>query len=562
LVLSATLVALLLSYHVESFIGSAGTPAAKVPATRWGTGNLEPGPLLIDATHIDGEPWDTPFALEVATAGDYLFMATGQGILIWDVTDPQSPSRFPYVDGSNMQMSGIFWSFSDTNFLWNHIATVPGNDDLVVVGGTKVGLVVLNAATKNSVSFAYQDGSGDGHYVQQVYAARLQGREYAFAISHDGLLFYDLTTASGLTHCSENAKVNPGGCGNVYQGSMVRAGGVKSVAGVGEFVVLRSDNKRVEVFHVINASNFLSTAPRLDVQLSMALAGAVLWEHDYVDNDGIKELYLGLLTKALSSTDSRIVNTYLQVYDVDCVRTGNCSLGDPLASYDVTDGLTNTSVQSRLTASTDNGTPYLSIGNENTGQPHFNHTCVKQREFVLDMSLFDRSSPPPLATLDLTPVVAEGYWSWYYEECHNVLPGGGWDPDPPGFNEVRPHGGVVHGGYYYRAAYRIGDSHKITTHPEPPEAPEPPEPDDGNSDYVYREVGKLFLNMSSDSPQYNSWRWSFEGGSPSTSFLKHPTVTFSTTGTKTIILQAFTFDGRSETFSKTVNVVEGAPGSN
>ena len=130
---------------------------------------------------------------------------------------------------------------------------------------------------------------------------------------------------------------------------------------------------------------------------------------------------------------------------------GGCPSGLPaLAVYDVTDHSKSGARQVFLSVSEDAGKTYLYVGNTNVGG-----VCVPQREFLLDMSRFHPGAT--LAELDLTPKVhPDGFWSWYYQECH--VPG---TDGPPGFNDAQPRFAKVANGRAYRTMWRWADSFEI-----------------------------------------------------------------------------------------------------
>jgi PKD repeat protein len=58
-----------------------------------------------------------------------------------------------------------------------------------------------------------------------------------------------------------------------------------------------------------------------------------------------------------------------------------------------------------------------------------------------------------------------------------------------------------------------------------------------------QEMTVTFTDQSANTP--TSWEWSFQGGSPATSTLQHPTVTFSGSGTYTVQLKSSNATGES-----------------
>lgn len=347
-----------------------------------------------------------------------------------------------------MQANGIYWTHSDKDFYITNLDVPAGNDKILVTKADEFGLIVWDTSDRRHLNWHYQDGGSPGRFIVSVYAARLaDGRDYAFAVhSGNGLVLYDLTSAAGKTRCLESTFAGETGCG-VFEG-MLSIPGLNvgnRVGGLDDLVLVRVGSTSVRIYRVTGPVGFGNLTPRISGTIPGSTAGdAVLWSYG-------PRVYMAALGSEYVA--GAVVST-LYVYDVSCAKVSPCGLPSPLASYDVTDRLSNLSKTTNLSISSGGADPYLYVGDEYAGAPGGPTSCETQREYVLALRRFGPATPPSLAELDVTPTT--GYWGWYYQECH--VPGqiGG-----PGFNGMRPLRGRVAGGHLFRAAYSFADSHKI-----------------------------------------------------------------------------------------------------
>lgn len=84
---------------------------------------------------------------------------------------------------------------------------------------------------------------------------------------------------------------------------------------------------------------------------------------------------------------------------------------------------------------------------------------------------------------------------------------------------------------------------------------DPPQPDFYASQLSSSQITFAFTDLSSNSP--DEWIWTFEGGTPSTSTMQNPTVTYSSPGTYSVTLIARNEGGQNETMKYNyINVVQ------
>lgn len=443
------------------YIGTDLTPLREVPDDRWGSPpKLEPEAVLVDSTWLQFEPGSTAVPFDVAIRGENLYLAAGTGLRFFNISDPSAPVLVRSVYGK--QIAGAYWQDSDEDY---YFLSIKALHTLAIVT-TQAKEFGFFAFTGDLSNWHYQDAGTQGHNVTSVHAARLSdGRDYAFGLAlSQGVTMYDLTSAATVTRCLENARRGETGCG-VYEGLLADSK-VAGIGGIDDYLVVRSGNTDVRIYYVPSPASFASAQPILSATLPGSTAGdAILWRYDY-DGDGVQGLYMAALTSVYVAP---VVASTLRVYDVTCVVNGACGLPNPLRTYDITDGSKKLAKMTHLSLSYDDATPYLYIGNANSGLPQ-NANCVGQREFLLDFGRFNPAAPPPLATLDVSP---PDYWGWYYPACYDSALG----ETGPGFNNTTPMRARVKDGYVYRAARSFSDSHKIlsgSTDPPPPPVPPPP----------------------------------------------------------------------------------------
>ena len=114
----------------------------------------------------------------------------------------------------------------------------------------------------------------------------------------------------------------------------------------------------------------------------------------------------------------------------------------------------------------------------------------------------------------VTQVKQVNYWTWYYRASAT------------GFNLVAPRTGKFVGEHFYRAGRSIMDIHKLAGN-APPSADFTWSPLE-----IYPGTPVTFTDRSTGAP--TQWSWSFQDGTPGTSFLQSQQVTFGTAGAKTV----------------------------
>lgn len=493
------------------------SPVAPAPMERWSGGELRPGPVLGDNSshgYPNTEPHNVSFPFDVDIEGNYVFVASGRGLTIYDVSNPSNPLDMSFSYGLSLQP---IWFFADTDWFYKGVDAPPNVHNIVATAGNRQGLVIWNTTSKVTPIVHYQDGGGgDGIFAADVYSTTLGGRHYAFVTDEatgnggGGLLIYDMTSASSYTGCQENT-LNGIGCPNVFKGTVGPSGGLGArwVHGTGDYLAIRRVTRNIEIWNVANPLNpqqrITGTLPGFAGEVAMWRVGSTY----YMAAIGREDLW---------------------IYNVSCITSGSCSLPAPIRTYPVPSGVVGGS-QELLTYSSSGSTPFLYVGNQSQGP------CIAQREYLLDVS-------SPTNPRDVTPHVhSQGYWGWYYSGCTT------------GFKNTTPLRGKFKGNYFYRAAFSYIDSHQLVGS-SPPIADftwSPPTPYAGQV---------VTFNPDTSTGDPDSWSWTFQNGTPSTSTLRYPQVTFSTPspqGGYQVTLVASNGFGSSNTAQEFVVVVDPAP---
>jgi PKD repeat protein len=423
---------------------ACATPALPAPTNLWG--ELQPadasfttctavGPAFCrDSTSFNefqNSYSSYPWYMSVDTENGYAFLANAYGMQIWDArTTPQSPTPVGQLTYGSLPVAAnnaeIKWPIQSVD--------APAGVDTVaaLAGEAGIGLVAVDLTDKTSPKVLFQSFLLDG---EQVYAATLGGRQYAFLAASSGnpaggVFVYDLTRAQNYSRCSEHyPSEDPTAtpvCTGVFIGKIGTRTSAQYIHGVGNFVVLSSGTGRgFEIWNVADPAHPQLALTGLGNQ---SVYGVAMWQ-------AAGHYYLGLRTDFFSSQQAREVND-AQIYDVTCV-TGTCSgLPAPVSSLELDSGTSNFYV----TASSSNGVPYLYFGEDDKCRGG------SQREWLFDVST-------PAAPRDVTP--GTGYWGWYYRG------------NPTGFNNIMPRAGKFIGDYFYRAALALFDIHKHNPNANP-----------------------------------------------------------------------------------------------
>lgn len=418
------------------------TPVRPVPSNRWTTGYLQPAHILHDSTGVSGEPGDAPFFHELAIVGNYLFTATGQGMMVFDLSNPLRPFAYPYADASKL---APFWAHSDKDFYVTSIAVPSGDHTVTITGAEDFGLLIWDTRSKRDVRVHYQDS---GVFVRNVYAASLNGHDVAFVLDGKDLRVYHLDTAQAYRNCLEAY-----GCPGVYRGNLET--GVSSlvsyVSGAGNYLVHRSLTT-VSIFDVSNLPAV--TSPPHPASLPMKSALPPIQAPLKLRSDLPGVTYVGELAMwtyrdkyylaVAAGNASRQGET--RIYDVSCIASSKpCALPAPLAVYSTPDPSNPVPPLTLDVSFYKDGRPFLYVGTSviSSGQPP---VCAPQREYLFDMS-------HPASATEITPKVhPKGYWGWYYEPCD-------------GYNGTAPRHAMLRGSVLYRVANSFLDSHLLTAPP-------------------------------------------------------------------------------------------------
>ncbi len=497
------------------------SPLVAVPPSRYEGGDLVPAAILGDSTsfNLDSStptPAD-PFWHDLDVEDGYLFAATGLGLDVYDVSNPDAPQLLARASAPELAPS---WEDLGQTFYLESLDVPAGDASLVVTAAREQGLIVWDVRDKSRPTVHYQDGGGlAGVIAPQVYTAFLGEQRYAFVPSPgNGLLYYNLTVAATYNGCLESTLEDDIRCPGVFAGATFRTTGASWVHGIEEFLVVRTFSRDVVILDVSDPDN---ADTRLAGQLPGPGEQVAMW------SDAAGSLYLGAVGAA-----------ELWIYDVTCIRNGDCALPARVATVPVPDAsveeeptLTLAGGQRFLSVSRSGPTPFLYVGNDN-----FDTVCVAQREYLFDLT-------DPRRPRDVTPQVdRSGYWGWYYDACFTGSPGG------PGFNYTRPRRGKLHGDRFYRAGFSFLDSHRYVV--------------ELAADFIWRPATPLtgetveLIDTSAGNP--DSWSWDFPGGGVVDSLEQNPTWVFDTAGPQAVTLTVANESG-SVSVTKTVTVTERPP---
>lgn len=414
------------------------SPAFTVPSELWGElAPATPGqlPSLRDNTSwnefIQPPGINRPNWMSLDVENGWIFAAASHGLQVWDGRARPDRPRLRASIGQNVFPT---WSL-DPHELYplRDLDAPPGNDRVVAIGlASQGGFAVFDTSAKTAPVAKYADRTKT---VEQVYAGRIRGIDYAFSADLvGGLLAYNLSRASALPAMCREITPNQQLC-NVYVGRLgTRANfsyvdGVASTDGQAHWVVASSGGRGfgLEIWNVSTP-----TSPQLALAAlgNEFVHGVALWR--------VGASYYLAVRPATGTTGDLV-----RIYNVSCLATGGCSsLPAPLWSL---------AVQAQgafrsLTFSTSGTRNFLHLGS--------NNSCASgpQAEWLLDVT-------SPAAPRDITPpaqlVSGEltGYWGWYYRR--NLF----------GFNRVATRAAKFQGPYLYRAAFSLFDVHRLTTPP-------------------------------------------------------------------------------------------------
>jgi len=449
------------------------SPATPVPSAFWG--EIQPADASFTQCGPQGPPfcrdstsfneftsayYAFPWFMSVDSQNGYVLTALAYGLEVWDArSTPANPKPLGQLALTDFPVAP-----NNPEIKWplQHVAAPDGIDTvaaLAVQAGS--GIAIVNLADKTLPKLAYQSYKKDG---QQVYAASVSGRQYAFLATSSadptgGVFIYDMTQALLYDHCAEAVPANGETvkCPGVYLGRLGSRGTVYSVAGVDNYVVLSSGSGYG--FEIWDVTQPASAVLRLAALPTDSVYGVAMWKQG-------GSYYLALRT----NTDARF-------YDVSCI-VGGCGagLGSPLASRQLDSGTANFYV----TFSRSGATPFVYFGSDDRCQGG------SQREWLFDVT-------NPASPRDVSP---PNYWGWYYRA------------NPTGFNNIMPRSGKFVGTYFYRAALSLLDIHKWNQSGSPTPSIFVGGPTSGSP-------GDL-LTFTADAalctPNPSGWSWNTSGG--------------------------------------------------
>jgi PKD repeat protein len=460
---------------------TCATPAVPAPSNLWG--EIQPaessftqcsssGPAFCrDSTSFNEfvEAYQAfPWYMGIDTQNGFVFTGLAYGLQVWDArTTPANPAPLGQVLLSDFPFAP---DNPEIKLPLQHVAAPAGVDTAAAVAGVAgVGIGIVNLSDKTLPKLAYQSYKKDG---QQVYAATLSGRQYAFLATSTadptgGVFLYDMTQAMQYDHCAEGVPATGESvhCPGVYLGRLGSQPTVYYIAGVDNYVVLSMGSSRG--FEIWDVTQPTAAVLRLSALSSLPVYGVAMWKQG-------TSYYLALRT----DTDGRI-------YDVSCIATGcGSGLGSPLSTRQLDTGTASFFV----TFSRSGTTPFLYFGSDDI--------CLggSQREWLFDVT-------NPASPRDVSPA---NYWGWYYRG------------NPTGFNNIMPRSGRFVGGYFYRAALSILDIHQWNSSGSPTPSIFVGGPTFGQPGQVLTFTANAAICTASPS----GWTWSAPGG----------TFTGSTTG--------------------------------
>ena len=537
--------------------GSPAKIASEHSQQLWGS--LRPGDVfegsaksdIRDSTDYTGNNLPgsgNPLYLSVDIENGWVFTSYATGVRVWNANaNAEKPTDAGMADiRSSVCNPSNIWPQTPLctelkHFFWDIDA--PEGDDTIfaMTGITPVGLSILNADTKSSMKVVYQDtGKGSTPAGSQVYSAKLNGRDYAFAVFNQGstgIFLYDMTAADlPNAKCKENSNTGAGTCPGVFKGRIGSGASTVYIDGAGtasgkHYIVASSQSfsqgeQGIEIWNVTNPlapANVHSSGGRF--LGSQFTGGVAIWEQS-------GQQYL-----------ATHVEGGAQIFNVtSCLANGCTSLGNPIwtGSWSTYGRAPAGADRLFVTFSRSGSKPMLYFGS--------NDQCSggRQREFVFDVS--NASNPTEITPDGTTDIGGKtiDYWGWYYA---------GNNPST-GFSRVMPMVAKFNGNVLYRAAQTIFDTHVWTN-----AAPTPPV---ANFSYspttVYKNQPVTFTDTSTGTVTNRQWTFPADASTPSPSGTASQVVTsFSTIGTKSVTLTATNGSAGSTNKSRDVEVLDPTP---
>ena len=507
------------------------------PAALWG--DLAPARVLVDATRWTGSQLPNtsyPITTSIDVENGWLFQTFYGGLAIWDGrANPGSPTRVAVRGGFSPDSNIPGWRPpGEFTQVVQAVDAPEGVDDVIVVGALpSLGVTIWDTADKSTPRQLYQDL---GKFVYQVYAARIGGRDWAFAADFQsnmaGVHVYDMTTAKGFgtTRCEESTAANDRHCG-VYRGRIGAAQATKYLAGlqVGtrHFLVTSGGDATGSGLAIWDVTN--PAAPALVVQdfaSPFSTHGVALWTQG------------GRHYLAARTTRNRPTEELGRIFDVTACLTTGCSGLQALQLWQTTLKPYPESVYWLSTTFSRSGAkPFVYFGNHDVCR---SGNAAGQTEYLFDVA-------NPAAPLEVTPkqtIVHEGvtvdYWSWFYSDLQR------------GFAHMGPRMAKFNGPYLYRAGATVFDVHEWKgSTAGPPTARFVASP-------AQAYVGDPVTFTDTSTGGVTARAWTFQSGSPASSASASQVVTFGSAGQKAVTLSVTNaFGGDTETAQ--VAVLSAAP---
>ncbi|HEX6903193.1 MAG TPA: PKD domain-containing protein [Thermoanaerobaculia bacterium] len=511
------------------------TPAKPAPANLWGELQpVDPSPLPAERDTTNFNEVTQNYASRnwfngVDVENGWVLAGLAHGIGIWDArTNPASPTYVTAKRWGPSQPFPYIPAGESSKIVFGGIDAPEGNDKVAaIVGYNGAGILVFDLNDKSSPKPVYQDYEKTG---ESVYAKNINGTNYAFFPSSlpGGVFIYNLDRAVASNGCQESTS-SPS-CAGVRVGQISTPGTPYFVHGVGNYLAVSFGSSRgLQIYDVSNPASPQVRLTAFTGTTGRPVQGIAMWQEGA---NYFLAVRLGV-TKTQSKAETAI-------YNVNCVTSGCSGLGNPLWI----EVLNTNSGSEYITFSRSGTRPFLYVGGDGS--------CASDSGDIQREWLFDVSNPAgpdevtvgspmtvtaPYNGVNVTKQV--NYWTWYYRASAT------------GFNLVAPRTGKFVGDYFYRAARSLMDIHKLAGN-LPPAADFTWSPTE-----VYPGTPVTFTDRSSGAP--TQWTWTFQDGSPASSFNQNPQVAFATAGTKVVSLTPGNGAGPGTPVAKNITVLDPAP---
>ncbi len=423
-------------------------------------------------------PWlGSPYWQSIDIKQGYAFLATNLGFQIWNLNNsPEDPDRLIYPD-----ITLFAPVITGQSHEYDRVRDMGASEDsnlAAITGGYSIGMLIVDTtgpSGKANPTVLYQDpasesgglAGGGGVHVQTI-----NGRVYGFlasATDHNnttGLWAYDMTRAKELSPgCLIDLQpTNPSpscqtGGNPVFKGrySTMRLSHVDGAGDDvnGHFIVASGGYAGAQQnsgFTIWRVNNPAAPVQVLSGHSGNRIDGVALWQ------EGTK-FFLALANRGPNGAGSAPKG---QMYDVTCIKAGNCGplasllvYEFPLAGYTPGFVIHDSVVQDSIDGS---GRRWVYFGFRGAQGAQ-----GLQMEWLFDVTGISASNAPDeitggnpqngnqgQPTMQVgNPAVTVGYWSYMYF-CH-----------PSGSNYYRGNGGHFFGNRFYRAGNSFFDVHRL-----------------------------------------------------------------------------------------------------